>query len=47
MLDDEEVVMALDRLARMAPANQIVLVSERPAVVAWAAAQDPDRAVLR
>lgn len=47
VLDDEEVVMALDRLARMAPANQIVLVSNRPAILAWARTQTDDRAVLR
>lgn len=42
-LDDPEVTSVLDRLAQIAGAVQVVVVSDRPAVASWAEALGPDR----
>ena len=43
ILSDDEVTGVLERLTRFAPLAQIVVVSNRPAVVDWAASAGPDR----
>lgn len=45
-LDDDEVVIVLDRLGRLAQASQVVIVSDRPAVRAWAASRTPDQVAV-
>lgn len=45
-LDDDELTGILDRLARLAGAVQIVLVTEREAAVAWAAQAGSERALV-
>ncbi|MEZ5205217.1 MAG: hypothetical protein R2701_12805 [Acidimicrobiales bacterium] len=46
VLDDDELMGVLDRLARLADAVQIVLVTDREAAVAWAAQAGSDRALV-
>lgn len=45
-LTDDEVPALLDRLAQMAGAVQVVVVSDRAAVAAWAESVGPDRVTL-
>ena len=47
VLDDDELTTVLDRLARLADAVQIVLVTDREAAVAWAAQAGSERALVR
>ncbi|MCB0960999.1 MAG: hypothetical protein KDB04_15940, partial [Acidimicrobiales bacterium] len=47
VLDDDELTSVLDRLARLADAVQIVLVTDREAAVAWAAQAGSQRALVR
>lgn len=45
-LDDDELTHVLDRVARLADAVQVVLVTEREAAVAWAAQIGSERALV-
>lgn len=45
-LDDDEVTIVLDRLVRLAQASQVVIVSDRPAVRAWAESRTPDQVAV-
>ena len=46
VLDDDELNTVLDRLARLADAVQVVLVTDREAAVAWAAQIGSERALV-
>ncbi|MBX3314970.1 MAG: hypothetical protein KF906_11685 [Actinobacteria bacterium] len=46
VLDDEEVTMVLDRLVRLAQTSQIVIVTERPSILAWAAERPDDEVAV-
>jgi hypothetical protein len=46
VLDDDELARVLDRLASMADAVQIVLITDREAAVAWAAQAGSERALV-
>ena len=45
-LDDDELTAVLDRVAKLADAVQVVVVSEREAAVAWAAQIGSERALV-
>jgi hypothetical protein len=46
VLDDDEVTKVLDRLARLADAVQVILITDREAAVAWAAQIGSERALV-